>query len=97
MLGIGTVVFIQFPPQIQLNSATSCYVNNTLIAIANCIVDRSNSSANKVTLKIANTLSITAYNLNQTNISITEVTNPLSIMQTSTFHVQLITSAGDIV
>lgn len=52
---------------------------------------------NTIILYINNTGTIAAGNLNKTNITITSVTNPLNVKQTSSFVVKLGTSTGSII
>lgn len=94
-LTVSVGIVIVFPEQIRISpSATLCYINNTALASANCIIDISNSTAGKVTLTIPNSTPIAASGLVSTNITITSVVNPLSFRQTSSFSISLVGNTG---
>lgn len=97
-LAAATLTIITFPAEIKISPSSSCYINGTLLSASNCIVDTTGSpSAHQVTIGIGNSASIPPSELNRTNITITLVNNPLSLRQTSSFSVQLVTSLGEII
>lgn len=94
ILSAGTKVSIMFPPEIRLSSSSQCFINGTALSSTNCVIDTSLSTRQSVLLSIGNTVSINTFNLNQTNISISLITNSLSIQQSQSFYIQLLTSLG---
>lgn len=93
-LSVRTIAIIHFPSEVQIGSASLCYLNGTQLTAADCIVDTSNLSSHKATIGLGNTLVIGAMQLANTNITVSGVANPLSVRQSATFGVQLTSSIG---
>lgn len=96
-LPLSTKLSIKVPPQIRLSSSSICYINSTAQSASNCLIDTSLAARQSILLSLSNPSAINPSLLNQTNISITSLTNPLSLQQSQSFYIQLLTSAGSII